>query len=115
MCDMREALRLMGVETMTTRTTVNNLCAKRPVHKAPPRACGCSKSRVCKHLYQNLRSQHSADAERHTEEETEGGLLGGPPQQTYFRVMTGKLITPFERSAEGRRDYKHLRRKSQRL
>ncbi|AXF52797.1 MAG: hypothetical protein [Circular genetic element sp.] len=106
----------MEVVRMSTRTDVNNPRAQRPVHKAPPRACGCKKERLCKHLYANLRSQRSADADRHTTEETGGGLLGGP-HQTYFDIgLHGvRIVGPNETHPHLRRSYRFLNRKAKRL
>ena len=101
---------------MSTRIAVNNLCAKRPDHKAPPRACGCSPGKLCKHLYANLRSQLSADADRHTTETTGGGLLGAP-LQTYFDIgLHGvRIVGPNETHPHLRRSYRFLNRKAKRL
>ena len=105
----------MGVETMSARTAVNNPCAKRPVHKAPPRVCGCTSRKVCKHYYANMRAASLTDADSRREEETEGGLLGGPPHQTYFNIWSGKIYMPNGPTVEHRRMYKHMHRRAQRL
>ncbi len=76
----------------------------------PPKVCGCYK-RVCKHFYANQRAMLLADADRHTTEETAGGLLGGPSQQTYFHWTNGKLLMP----DSDRRNWRHMDRKAQRL
>ncbi len=101
---------------MSTRTAVNNPCAKRPVHKAPHRACGCSPGKLCKHLYANIRAVNSADADRHTTETAGGGLLGAP-LQTYFDIgLHGvRIVGPNETHPHLRRSYRFLNRKAKRL
>ena len=117
MCDLRETLRSMGVETMNSPSSQDNPCAKRPGDWGyeAKKVCGCHSSKVCKHYYANMRAAILTDADSRREEETAGGLLGGPSHQTYFNIWSGKIYMPNGPTVEHRRMYKHMHRRAQRL
>lgn len=97
---------------MNSPSSQCNPCAKRPGDWGyeAKKVCGCHSSKVCKHYYANMRASMLTDADSRREEESEGGLLGGPPQQTYFNIWRGTLITPNDR-----RNYRHMVKRAQRL